>query len=123
MKNSEEGHGKDILKYNPETGDSEVLVPAWRLIPPGSETPIDIDGYEWSCNGARLLIFTNRTERETGPATGDYWVFDLYVWTWWKLGGDVPPQSLRNATFSPDGSKVSYIMDNNIFGVVYLTNL
>ncbi|GAH78206.1 unnamed protein product, partial [marine sediment metagenome] len=44
--------GKDIVRYEPETGSREVMVPATRLIPPGESAPLEIDGYCWSPDGA-----------------------------------------------------------------------
>ena len=52
--------GHDIVRYDPETGAREVLVPAWRLIPPNRATPLDIHDYHWSPDGQKLLVFTDR---------------------------------------------------------------
>ena len=34
--------GENILRYNPETGESEILVSASQLIPKGSNSPLDV---------------------------------------------------------------------------------
>jgi len=105
----------EIVRYDAESGERTVIVPGKRLIPPGESSPIRINSYSFTDNYSHVLIYTNVKSEGQGPAGGDYWVLDLLLWTWHKLGGDSPPHSLRNAQFSPDGKKVSYIKDNNIY--------
>ncbi len=106
---------KDIVRHDPETGRREIVVPAWRLVPPGESSPLRIESYAWSEDGSLLLVFTN-TKREIGRGTwGDYWVLDLTIWEWRKLGGDAKPQTLMAAQFSPDGRRVCYIREKNLF--------
>lgn len=112
LESSEEGE-KDIVQYDPETGDRKVLVPSHRLIIPGTSRPVS--SYSFSENRNRLITYTNTTREVSGGNRGDYWVMDIGLWTWVKLGGDVPPQSLRGAKFSPDGQKVCYQKDHNLF--------
>ena len=112
LESSEEG-GKDIVQYDPETGDRKVLVPSRRLIIPGTSRPVS--SYNFSENRNRLITYTNTTREVWGGNRGDYWVMDIGLWTWVKLGGDAPPQSLRGAKFSPDGQKVCYMKDHNLY--------
>lgn len=106
---------RDVVRYDAETGGREVVVPAWRLILPGESSPIEIESYSWSPNGSKLLISTNRKQMVRGSAAQDYWVLDLLGWNWHKLGRDAAPQSLQTARFSPEGRRVSYIKDNDIY--------
>lgn len=106
---------KEIVFYDAATGERSVMVPAWRLIPPGKNSPIDIISYSFTYNYSHALIYTNSKSQELGGATGDYWVLDLLLWDWYRVGQQLPDQSLRSAKFSPDGKKVSYIYDNNIY--------
>ncbi len=47
---------------------------------------------------------------------GDYWAMDLKTGTLRKLGGpDAKPATLMFAKFSPDGSRVGYVRENNIY--------
>ena len=59
--------GSEIDTYDAATGARTVLVPAARLIPSGATSPIDIDDYQWSADGQRLLVFTNT--RKSGVRT------------------------------------------------------
>jgi dipeptidyl-peptidase-4 len=50
---------RDIVKYDAASGARTVLVPAKELIPPEAKAPLAIDGYSWSKDMKRLLVFTN----------------------------------------------------------------
>ena len=105
----------DIIKYNPVTGDRQVLVAADRLIPKGQDKPLKIDDYTWSDDGSKLLVFTN-TERVWRRNTrGDYWVLILDTNKLFKLGGDFDESRLMFAKFSPDGTSVAFVYYNNIY--------
>jgi dipeptidyl-peptidase-4 len=107
--------GRDIVLYDAESGEQEILVPASRLIPKGEKDPLSISNYAWSSDGNKLLIFTN-TERVWRQNTrGDYWVLDLSNWNLHKLGGDAEPSTLMFAKFSPDGNRVGYVIKNNVY--------
>ena len=62
-----------------------------------------------------MLIFTNSRRVWRKNTRGDYWVFDLNGRDLRKLGGDAKPAALMNAKFSPDGTKVAFVLDGNIF--------
>ncbi|MFC2164125.1 S9 family peptidase [Acidobacteriota bacterium] len=107
--------GKDIVSYNPESDIETVLVSAERLIPHGQEKPLDIFDYTWSGDGQKLLIYTNTKKVWRLNTRGDYWVLDMDSWKLQKLGGNAKESTLMFAKFSPDGSKVGYVMTNNIY--------
>jgi dipeptidyl-peptidase-4 len=101
--------GRDIVRYDAETGARTILVPAARLVPAGDSTPLDIDEYSWSPDGRRLLIFTNTEQVWRTNTRGDYWVLDLSGWSLKKLGGTGPASTLMFAKFSPDGGRVGWV--------------
>ncbi|HYT62850.1 MAG TPA: DPP IV N-terminal domain-containing protein, partial [Gemmatimonadales bacterium] len=103
--------GRDIVRYDAETGLRTILVPAARLKPAGDSTPLDVEDYTWSADGRRLLIFTNSQQVWRTNTRGDYWVLDLAGWTLKKLGGNRggPASTLMFAKFSPDGSRVGWV--------------
>ena len=107
--------GQNIAKYDPETGERELLVPATRLIPEGQSAALYINDYVWSDDGKKLLIFTNTTRVWRDNTRGDYWVLDLESDKLWKLGGGFDVSSLMFAKFSPDGSRVGYVYHNDIY--------
>lgn len=60
LENSKETTGgRDIVKYETETGMREVLVSAKLLIPERNTTPLSISNYSWSPNRNMLMIYTN----------------------------------------------------------------
>ena len=108
------GH-KDIVRYDPRTGEREILVPAQRLIPEGQSSPLKIDNHGWSKDRRKLLIFTNTQRVWRTNSRGDYWVLDLDGWMLRKLGGDAKAATLMFAKFSPDGRRVAYLRDRNLY--------
>jgi len=100
-----ENDGKDIVRYATATGARSVLVSA----------PFQIDDYEWSPDGQRVLLFTNTKRVWRYNTRGDYWVLDRTSGKLTKLGGDAPESSLMFARFSPDGSRVGYVRANDIY--------
>ncbi|MEE9132076.1 MAG: S9 family peptidase [Gemmatimonadota bacterium] len=107
--------GQDIVRYDPESGDREVLVPASELVPEGGSEPLYVNDYHWSEDGAKLLIFTNTKRVWRDNTRGDYWVLDLETGELQQVGGDADESSLMFAKFSPDGRRVGYVHDNNIY--------
>lgn len=107
--------GRDIVLHNPETGDSEILVPSRMLVPAGARSPLSIADYTWSEDASLLLIFTNTKKVWRDNTRGDYWVLDVVARTLQQIGGDADPSTLMFAKFSPDGSKVAYVQKNNIY--------
>jgi dipeptidyl-peptidase-4 len=86
---------KDIVRYDPATGERSVVVPATSLLPTEGEEPLVIKDYLWSEDGKRLLIFTN-TERVWRRNTrGDYWVLSLEDGKLQQLGGGAEESSIR----------------------------
>jgi dipeptidyl-peptidase 4 len=107
--------GKDIVKYETESGNREVMVSTKLLIPEGESKPLQISDYIWSSDKSKLMIFTN-TERVWRYNTrGDYYVLDLTTSKLQKLGGSAKPSSLMFTKFSPDDKKVAYVSEHNIY--------
>lgn len=107
--------GRDIVRYTPGNGKREILVSAQRLVPPGEKKPLDIEDYQWSTDGRRLLIFTDTKRVWRQNTRGDYWVLDLRGDSLWKLGGEAEPSTLMFAKFSPGGLRVAYVRENNLY--------
>ncbi len=115
LERAEKGDGRDIVRSDPATGRRVVLVAAARLKPDGAKSPPAIADYAWSADGRALLVFTNARRVWRQDTRGDYWVFDLAAGTLRKLGGDVPEASLMFAKFSPDGRRVAFVRDANLY--------
>jgi len=114
LEKAKEG-GVDIIKYEPASGSRTVLVKASQLIPDQMEKPLSVAGYQWSANGNKLLIFTNTKRVWRRNTRGDYWVLDLKTGKLKQIGIFAKPSTLMFAKFSPDGKKVGYVVEHNVF--------
>jgi dipeptidyl-peptidase-4 len=112
---SEDEQPKDIVRYDPGTGVRKIIIPSTRLIPEGDSQPLKIDDYFWSKDGKKLLVFTNTQRVWRRNTRGDYWVLDLASWDLKKLGGDADASTLMFAKFSPDGGRVAYVRQRNLY--------
>ena len=107
--------GLEIVAYDAATGAREVLIPASELVPSGGSDPIGVEGYSWSADGDKLLIFTNTRRVWRTNTRGDYWVLDRTAGTLTQMGADFPEATLMFAKFSPDGTRVAYVQANDIY--------
>src|SRR5437867_4344259 len=106
----------DIVRYDAISGERTVKVSAEKLTPTGASEPLSVEEFSLSSDEQRLLIFTNSARVWRSNTRGDYWVQDVQAGTLRKLGGpDAKPASLMFAKFSPDGERVGYVRENNIY--------
>ena len=106
---------RDIVRYDAATGARSVLIAATSLTPNGAPAPLEIDDYAWSKDGRKLLVFTNSKPVWRENTRGDYWVFDILAQKLVKLGKDAAASTLMFAKFSPDGRRVGYVRENNLY--------
>jgi dipeptidyl-peptidase-4 len=106
---------RDIIRYEAATGARSVLISAASLVPNGATAPLVIDDYAWSDDGQKLLVFTNSEQVWRQNTRGDYWVFDITAKKLAKLGKDAAPSTLMFAKFAPDGTRVGYVRENNLY--------
>ena len=113
---NEEVGGFDLMKVISETQLHQVLVSAADLIPSGATQPLLIHDYQWSEDQKKLLIFTNSKKVWRLNTKGDYWVFHTDSKVLKKLGGpEAAPATLMFAKFSPQGNRVAYVREHNIY--------
>ena len=106
---------RDIVRHDPQSGKSDVLVPAAHLVPPGESSPLTIDGYAFSKDMALVLIYTNSKRVWRRKTRGDYWVLDRASRELFKLGGQARPSTLMFAKLSPDGRRAAYVRQSNLY--------
>ena len=106
---------RDIVRYEAANGARSVLIAAASLVPAGASAPLRIDDYTWSKDGRKLLIFTNSKPVWRQNTRGDYWVFDTATRKLSQVGQTAPPSTLMFAKFSPDGTRVGYVRENNLY--------
>lgn len=111
-----DGKGRDLVRYDAASGAKEIVVPADSLVPGGASEPLRIESFDFSAGESRLLLYTNSRRVWRRNTRGDYWVLDLGMpGSLRKLGGDAEPSTLMFAKFSPDGSRVAYVRESNIY--------
>ena len=108
-----QGGAPEIVRYDARTGARTVVVPGSAFDPKGRIAPADVADYSWSADGRRVLLFTNTRKVWRQNTRGDYWVFDVAARTLRQLSA--PAATMMFAKFSPDGSRVAYVQQNNIY--------
>lgn len=104
-----------IMQYTLPDNKPEVLIAQDQLTPEGENLPLSVKYYLFSKDEKKLLIFTNTKRVWRLNTKGDYWVLDIENNKLMQLGKTLPEASLMFAKFSPDGSKVAYVSENNIY--------
>jgi dipeptidyl-peptidase 4 len=106
---------KDIVEYDTASGARTVLVAAAALKPADAAAPLAIDGYAWSADRAKLLLYTNAKKVWRQNTRGDYWVLDGASGALRQVGAGAPPSTLMFAKFSPDGRRVAYVRERDVY--------
>lgn len=105
----------DLVRIACESGIAIVIANDLMLIPPSKQEPIAIDGFEFSADETKVLIYTNSQRVWRRNTRGDYWLLDFASREFKRLGGDGTPATMMFAKFSPDGKQVAYVRDNNLY--------
>ena len=107
--------GQQLLRCDPATSRTHVVITAKDLTPRGAKAPLPVDSFQFSADESKALIFTNSQRVWRQNTRGDYWFLDLASHELKKLGGEVVPSSLMFCKFSPDGARVAYVHKNNLY--------
>lgn len=105
-----EGNGTRIVKYSYKTGlPVETLLDLSKV----EDSPIQyLSDYDFDANESRILLSTNKKSIYRHSFTADYYLYDF-------KNKEIKPLSeggsQRLATFSPDGLRIAFVRDNNLF--------
>ena len=101
----------NVFEY--ETGKYvKTILTSKQLILPGDTVPLPVSSYEFSNDETRLLFSKDEEALFRHSSKANHFIYDL------ASGRIIPLYSKgkqRLATFSPDASKVAFVMDNNIY--------
>jgi len=105
---------KDSLNvYDFLTGDYvRTIVTAADLIPSGDTVPIPISSYELSEDETRILFAKDEESIYRYSSSAYYYIYDIGTKILAPLASG---EKQRLATFSPDGNKVAFVRNNNLF--------
>jgi len=105
----------DIVLIKLPSLDKKIVVEKSALTPPGAATPLRIRNFFFSEDGTKALIYTNTKKVWRYDTRGDYWLLNLTTKQLRQAGASLPASSLMFAKFSPDGSKIAYVSNYNIY--------
>lgn len=97
-----------ITKFSYRTGKEEGVIFDGN----NEDTKLAFSSYTFSSDEKKLLLTTNVTPIYRHSFTAEYWIYDIASQTLKPLstGG-----AQEVASFSPDGTKVAFVRDNNLF--------
>lgn len=105
-----ENGGSRIVKYSYKTGQPVATLLDLKTL---EDSPVEyISGYNFDANENRILISTRVNPIYRHSYTADYYIYDF-------KNKDLKPLSENGsqqlATFSPDGLRIAFMRDNNLF--------
>ena len=105
--------GGSLVQHEVTTGKAtQTLVPAATLQAADGAKPLAVDGYSFNANEQKILFTTGTEPIYRRSARASYYMFDRGTkkLTPLSAGG-----KQGYATFSPDGRRVAFTRDNNVF--------
>lgn len=109
-----------LIKYEYKTGKAvAVLFRLSELIPEGKTDPVELEDFNLSPDETKVLIAADQEQIYRHSTKETNYIFDLKTKKMTPLSGN---GKQRLAKFSPDGKKVSFMRDNNIYIVDLATN-
>lgn len=114
--------GGEIVTITLPKNDKKTVISKELLTPPSTNTPLSVRSFQLTDDGTKALIYTNTKRVWRQDSRGDYWVADITNNTLKQIGKGKPASSLMFAKFSPDGSKVAYVSEHNIYVEDLATN-
>lgn len=105
-----EGKGTKIVKYSYATGKQVSTLLDLSTLKDNQLK--GIQGYEFSADESKILLMTNRKSIYRRSFTANYFVFSF-------KNKEIKPlsqkQGQRLATFSPDGNRIAFVWENNLY--------
>ena len=103
-----------IEKFSYKTGESEGTVCAFGGKAQGLKAkPLPpIESYEFSADEQKILLSSGFEPIYRHSGVSDYYIYDVAAGTFNKISNE---GKQRLTTLSPDGTKVAYVRDNNLF--------
>jgi dipeptidyl-peptidase-4 len=115
MEPNEQAGGMDVVAYNAKDNKREVMINSSMFICKATGKAIPVRSISWCPDNSKVLVYTNTQRVWRYDTRGDYWVLTLTSGSFHQLGVGLPESSLMFAKFSPDGKRVAYVSNNNIY--------
>jgi dipeptidyl-peptidase-4 len=101
----------DIHEYDIATGDSRLLISGDEIEIDGK--PIQMRHYQWAPDHDFLLLTGPQTLTWDSVTEAPFYIYETAGGKAWPLAENNP--GLRNVYLSPDGKRVGYVLDNNLY--------
>src|SRR6478672_5296344 len=105
----------EIVKIELPSQNKTTFITKQQLTPKDSSKPIVPRSFQLSKDGTKALIYTNAKRVWRYPTRGDYWLLSLVNGQLTQMGKGRPESSLQFAKFSPDGKKIAYVSEHNVY--------
>jgi dipeptidyl-peptidase-4 len=103
-----------IVQIIPKSASVVVMNKA-QLTPSNQKNVLDVASFSFSENDQKILLFTDTRKVWRLNTKGNYWVYDKKAGSLKQVGKNLPASSLMFAKFSPDGKKVAFVSEYNLF--------
>lgn len=121
----QDGQHYTVLEHDRAAGASKIVVYDYLT---GRESKVLINGkdypeimafedYTFSSDEKKLLLSTDSESIYRRSSRGIYWVFDLDL----RKLFQVSDKRIQEPTFSPDGTQVAYVYENNLYAAEIAT--
>jgi len=107
--------GGEIVTVTLPKNERKTVISSQLLTPVNAANPLKVRSFQLAEDGNKALIYTNTKRVWRQDSRGDYWVADMSNKTLKQIGKGKPASSLMFAKFSPDGSKVAYVSEHNVY--------
>lgn len=105
-----ENGGKEIVKYSYKTG--QKIATLLDITTLKNDSLKNISDYTFSSDETKVLLMTDRKQIYRRSFTAHYFIYNFTTKELTQLSGKGAQQL---ATFSPDGERVAFVRDNNVF--------
>ena len=105
-----------LMRFNLETDERTQIIDGSTLMADDVDRLIQIEGYEYSRDGSKVLLYTDSKRVWRRNTKGFYYVYDTET-------GDLAPIASRDdgyqmfAKFNPQATKVAFVRNRNLFVV------
>jgi len=107
--------GGEIIKNELPALTKTTVVAKALLKPKKDSASLNIRNFYFSNDDKKILIYTNTKKVWRDDTRGDYWLLNLADNGLRQIGKSRPVSSLMFAKFSPDGNKIAYVSEYNIY--------
>lgn len=103
----------EIIEYSYKDGKKTRTIATFKEMTKGmEEKDLELDDYEFSKDETKILLATETEEIYRHSTKSNYYIWDINTK---KLSPLSENGKQRLADFSPDGTKVAFVRDNNLF--------